>query len=171
MEWTSPILRLTDFLLVADSAKFKMKYVNVKYQNWSCQDFAKRYKTTLVVITPPLYLCTMYLFLIIWSPMYLEREDTRQVCRGFKSVLIPSEACVSTSWGFYRHMHCYHLIPCKQRSHIITKNETSRSSWWYEICARRGRGGYSNIVWVGVWRWVRESPTLYQTKFCDSIPE
>ena len=27
-------------------------------------------------------------------------------------------------------------------------------------------GGYYHIVWMGVCRWVRESPTLYQTKFC-----
>ena len=35
-------------------------------------------------------------------------------------------------------------------------------------------GGYSHIVWVGVCRWVRESPTLYKSKFCkfcDPIPE
>ena len=41
MEWTPPILRFTDFLLVAHSAKFKMKYLNVKYQSWSCQDRQK----------------------------------------------------------------------------------------------------------------------------------
>ena len=37
-----------------------------------------------------------------------------------------------------------------------------------------GGGGYSHIVWVGVCRWVRESPTLYYTKyckFCDLIPD
>ena len=35
-------------------------------------------------------------------------------------------------------------------------------------------GGYSHISWMGLCRWVRESPTLYQTKFCkfcDPIPE
>ena len=38
MEETSPVLRFTDFLLVAHSAKFKMKCLNAKYRSWSCQD-------------------------------------------------------------------------------------------------------------------------------------
>ena len=41
VEWTSRILLFTDFLLVAHSAKFKMKYLNVKYRSWSCQDSQK----------------------------------------------------------------------------------------------------------------------------------
>ena len=41
MEWTSPFLRFTDSLLVAHSAKFKMKYVKVKYRSWSCRDSQK----------------------------------------------------------------------------------------------------------------------------------
>ena len=29
------------------------------------------------------------------------------------------------------------------------------------LSMRRTTGGYSHIVWVGVCRWVRESPTLH----------
>ena len=57
MEWTSPILRFIDFLLVAHNAKFKMKYLNVKYRSWSCQDSQKlqnnassHYQTTIFAL-------------------------------------------------------------------------------------------------------------------------
>ena len=38
MERAAPILHFTDFSLVSHSAEFKMKYLNVKYRSWSCQD-------------------------------------------------------------------------------------------------------------------------------------
>ena len=41
VEVTSPILRFTDFFLVAHSAKFKMNHLSVKYRSWSCPDSQK----------------------------------------------------------------------------------------------------------------------------------
>ena len=46
VEWTSPVLRFTDFLLVAYSAKIKIKYLDAKYWSLSSQDGLKSKNTS-----------------------------------------------------------------------------------------------------------------------------
>ena len=74
MEWTSPILRPTDFLLVAHSVEFKMKYVTV-----GAVKIAESYKITPAVITQPLSLHYVFLSYNIKPHflefVYLERQD------------------------------------------------------------------------------------------------
>ena len=102
VDWTSPIFRLTDFLLVAHSAEIKMKYVTVKYRSWGSQDSQKLQNNVSSHYPAPIFALCIYFYNMKPHSLefvYLERQDlyTRQVCRGCKIWILNLEL-----WGMKR---------------------------------------------------------------------
>ena len=128
MEGTSPVLRFTNFLLVAHSTKFKMKYLNVNYRRRSCQD-SQQLQNDTAVITQPLSLHYVFIFYNMkpysLECMYLKQKDSLHTHAKFV-VVAKFEFELGALWhekrrglAFYTGTSC--LDTRKNRVNLLTE--------------------------------------------------
>ena len=82
MEWASPTFRFINFLLVAHSAKFKMKYLMENFEG-AVVETTQNYKTPLAVITAHAKLICCGLPTLSLEPWGMKKEGFGLLYRNF----------------------------------------------------------------------------------------
>ena len=113
---------------VAHSAKFKMKYLNVKYRSWSCQDGQKlRNNASSHYPTTILALCIY--FLQYETPLFKAHANGRNKCQQLPTLLgvFGQQCCVRlhgpkslTGFKLYATSANIVVVPCKRTQQVTT---------------------------------------------------